>query len=130
MSSSNEKNYKSSIHLSVANTQENKKRINKHICTHATVRCGILRRKIYLTKFVEATEKRSGASRRFKVYFVALDIIKHGKNFTRREMKSKNCYEYELTGNTYQGQIVKIHLKEETDNYNNKRIYLISCFYI
>ncbi len=120
--------FQSKLSISKKTSPILKKDLEKFLGKNQSIHCKALKRKISLEKLPEViTERKSSAKKRLSCFWVALDIIKHNKNFTLRE--HQNNREFCIQGVSSDKKRIEIHLREEVTMNKDKRIYFISCFY-
>lgn len=107
------------------NLQFIKKQISKNIQSQKFIRNKLLKRKIFLTKFLEITLTRKDAKKRLSLFDCGLDIIKNSHNVTQVLKRGKNCYE--IIGFNKKSECIVVHVREDIEE-KDKKLFLISIF--
>jgi hypothetical protein len=99
-------------------------RIKTYIRDVKSIRCGILRRRVFLSRFVEANNFRN--KERLQTFFAALEIIQKSKLCKEVYDKSeRKCFR--MLGMDVCGEIIEVHLREEMEN-KDRKLYFISSY--
>jgi len=93
---------------------------------HQKIYCSALGRPVFLNKQPNAILMRKDAKNRLECFSVAIDILKHAKQFKQRE--NGQNHEFSIIGLSKEKTHVTIHLREELDK-KDRRLFLISVFY-
>jgi hypothetical protein len=121
------KPYISKTSVSNHHKNESTRRITNHLTKQEYCSCKALKgRKVYLTKYTEATIRQKDVTRRLRSFFVAIDIIKHSHEKIQRT--HKGLVEYDIIGHTQTNEVIHAHIREEKDGHHNKKLFLISSF--
>ena len=119
--------YQSKIRISTENKWSLKVKMNIFLQSHDYIHCKSLKRKVYLSKMPDAIiNRKKSATARLKRFFVAVDILKKEKNFTKRIEWADT--EYEIIGLDSNWSKVYIHLREEVTSKKDRKVYFVSCY--
>lgn len=117
----------SQMFLSHVGTQTLKKRLSDFLQQKKALYSPAFRRKISLSKLPEAiTKRKESQKRRLECVFVAFDILRKAKTYTVFSEKKK---EYEIIGESAEGKVVFIHVREEESSQKDKILFFVSCYY-
>lgn len=98
------------------------KRIDCLIRKRPSIKSRLLKRKIYLDKFIECTINRKDAKQRLGLFEIGIDVIRNSS-----DINQYNDKEYAFTGKMLDGKIIEVHIREEI-NQKDKQLKLISIF--
>lgn len=120
--------YQSKKHIDNKNAHTLKRYLDDFLSQKTYVVCKALgNRKVFLSELPDAITKRHDSTRRLKCFVVGLDILRRSHDVELKTKNRKN--EYEIIGLADGGEKVFIHLKEETRQGKDKKLYLVSTFY-
>lgn len=118
--------YQSSIYASKAGAQFLRIELVQILRYKNSIYSKALKRKVFFDKLPEVLLARKDCKHRLQCFIVSLDILKKSKTCT---VNPNNDSEFEVLGLAKNGEVVRIHLREELDEKKNKKVYFVSCFY-
>jgi len=105
-----------------------KKEATRFVSKNIRIHSKALKRKINLSKVVEAIgQRKSSRTKRLRCFITAVDILKNSKFFTKREFHGVK--EYSIMGYSAENTEVEVHLREEISQKKDKELFMVSCFY-
>lgn len=119
--------YKSKQNISTNNKSVLKKELDTFLRHNDYIYCWSLKRKVFLDKLPEAILwRKESVSQRLKRFFISIEILKRSQDY---DISIINwCRSYEVIWFDSQDVKVRIHLREEIDEYKNKKLFFVSCF--
>ena len=100
--------------------------LNKFLKTNNKIYCRAFKRKISLNKLPEAIiNRKSSVTQRLQKFWVAVEILKHEKNYKKNPENEK---EFEIIWFDKNNKKVIIHIREEKTLKKDKILYFVSCF--
>jgi len=118
--------YQSKLSISTKTKQQLKKKLSIFLKSNNFTYCKTLKRRINLSKLPDIILNRKNSHFRLKRFFIAIDILKKEKNFTKRVRKKWN--EYEVIWLDKNWIEIFIHIREENNRHKDKELFFISCY--
>lgn len=105
-----------------------RKDLSIFMATNKSVYARFSKRSVFFDELPDAITKRKDATRRLRVFAVAVDVLRKSEDFSMRKNKVGQK-EFEVRGQAFSGEMICVHVRETVDHKKkDKKLQFISCF--